>query len=131
MSRPDTVNGRDEFQKPTRPPNIITTWWTPNLLRVRAYIDDKAVATFVKPSFTLQSFDSAVAGSATHARWLVFDTAPELRYRVGAYDMIMGPPIMDEDGDYRSTRRRVISAINLDVAIAYVITNYRNWNITD
>ena len=99
--------------------NVYQIQWKPEPIRVRAYITSTADVELLHVRDTLQSLGSAVATSKQRDRWLVFDRAQrELRGRVGALDMLA--PV--DPGTYR-----VISCVNLDVAIMYIVSSYRKW----
>lgn len=107
-----------------RQKNIKWVTWTPELLRVRAYITHDARVNLTPVTYTLQSLTSAVAASKHDERWLVFDTSRSLKTRVGAYDMFSDPPMYFDPVP-------MPTGINLDVIIMHIITNQRQWRFGD
>ena len=70
-----------------------------------------------------QSLRSMAITSKNHDRWVLL-TAPSLGSRVGAWDML---GVWELGSGRVGGTVTLITAVNLDVAIMYVVGNYRNW----
>ena len=94
--------------------------WTPEPSIVRAYIDESACVDLPNSARAYQSFDSAMIATKLSDRWLVFSAAT-LNDCVGAYDIVAGGQ------DVHAHLHKVVVAPDLDVAVAYIISNYNRW----
>ena len=97
------------------------TWETEEATAV-AYISTAAMVDKIsigKP----QSLLSMATASKSHDRWVLL-TAPSLGSRVGAWDMLGA---WETGSGWPRETVTLTTAVNLDVAIMYVVGNYRNW----
>ena len=91
--------------------------WKPEPILVRAYIYEDATSRYV-PWGMRHNIIDVIDRSDAGTRWVIFD-ATNIN-GVAAYDMLTFA--LNDPG-------HVIVAPNLDMAIAYVISNYNSWHI--
>ena len=102
--------------------NIEQILWEVEEATAVAYVSTTAVVDKL-PIGKPQSLLSIATASKSHDRWVLL-TAPSLGSRVGAWDMLSA---WETGGGWARETVTLITAVNLDVAIMYVVGNYRNW----